>query len=145
MATGRIIFIIRSTLRYCRRCSMCQYVVPAIRAGASVLFATYGMHATIWYATTIDTLDHSHVLQTHSPAGAACRRHSTLGSLTKSAGPFTQCASFSASLRETRLWFPDRQKAPQKTAGPSSGRRRRKGILRRTPRVAGKFRRSEHS
>ena len=71
---------------------MCQYSVPAIRAGASVLFATHGMHATIWYATTTDTLDHSHVLQTHSPAGAARRRHSTLGPLTN-ARSFTQCAS----------------------------------------------------
>ena len=68
---------------------MCQYSVPAIRAGASVLFATHGRHATICYATTTDTLDHSHVLQTHSPAGAARRRHSTLGPLTN-ARSFTQ-------------------------------------------------------
>src|SRR5580700_3799916 len=87
-------FILRSTLRCGWRCSMCQYGVPAIRAGASVLFATHGMHATIRYATTIDTLDHSHVLQTHSPAGAACRRHSTLGSLTKSAGPSRNAHAF---------------------------------------------------
>jgi hypothetical protein len=76
-------FILRSALRNGWRCSMCQYGVPAIRAGASVLFATHGIFATIWYATTIDALDHSHVLQTHSPAGAARRRHSTFGPLKK--------------------------------------------------------------
>jgi acyl dehydratase len=48
---------------------------PAFRAGASVLFPEHLRHASITYATAIDSLDHTNLSQTHSAASDSRRRY----------------------------------------------------------------------